>query len=128
MLASLVHALKAKTYDTNDKNRRIAPRREVDQCVGMIDGKNYPVENWSDTGVLFAGNDKLFSIGEAKAIDLKFKLSEKIVTVSHRGKVVRKANNKFAVHFEPLTRDIANKFQQIVDDFVAQEFADSQMV
>ena len=127
MLTSLVRAIKTKTYESEDANRRIAPRREVDQCIGMIEGKSYPVENWSDTGVLFAGNDKLFSIGEATSVDLKFKLSEKIITVSHRGKIVRKAKNKFAIQFEPLTRDIANKFQQIVDDFVTQEFADSQM-
>ncbi len=128
MFTSLARVLKTRDFENQASNRRIAPRREVDQCVGMIEGKNYPVENWSDTGILFAGNDKLFSIGEPKSIDLKFKLAEKVITVSHRGKIVRKAKNKFAIEFEPLTRDIQNKFQQIVDDFVTQEFADSQMV
>ncbi len=127
MFISLIRAVKGRSYEDQSKNRRIAPRRSVDQCVGMIGGQALPVENWSDTGVLFTGNDKLVSLGETKSFDLKFKVADRIITVSHRGKVARKAKGKFAVQFEPITREIQNKFQQVVDDFVTQEFADSQM-
>ncbi|MCB1530925.1 MAG: PilZ domain-containing protein [Rhodospirillales bacterium] len=126
MLSHIVNFMRLKITSDEDKNRRKSPRRKVDSCVGVLDGKTYPIEDWSDGGVLLTGNDKLFGMDENKSITLKFKLSERIVSVQHHGKVIRKAKDKFAIQFDPLTRKIANQFQQVVDDYIAQEFAASQ--
>lgn len=125
MLMRFLSFIGINLYDDDD-NRRSTPRRSVDNCVGMVDGQPFPIENWSDGGVLMVGNDPTIGIADAKSVILKFKLSERILSVQHRGKVVRKSNHKFAIQFDPLTREIANKFQQVVDDYVVQEFANSQ--
>ena len=57
---------------------------------------------------------------------MKFRLTGKIVDIPHRGRVVRKTRDRLAIQFEPLTRDITQKFKQVVDDFVTREFAESQ--
>ncbi len=108
--------------------KRKSPRRSAENCVSMIDGRAYPVFNWSDGGMLFQADDRLFSLGAPVDVTMKFRLSGKIVDIPHRGRIVRKARDKLAVQFEPLTREIKNKFKRVLDDLVASEFAESQMV
>jgi hypothetical protein len=48
--------------------------------------------------------------------------------VEHTGRVVRKTNGKVALEFKPLPQTISSRFQQVVDDYIAGQFASSQIV
>lgn len=112
--------------DSQDDSRRKSPRRSADNCVSVINGKAYPVHNWSDGGMLVHADDRLFSLSAPVEITMKFRLTGKIVDIPHRGRVVRKMRDRLAIQFEPINREISQKFKQVVDDFVTREFAESQ--
>ena len=120
--------LKNATSQDEQESRRKSPRRVADNCVTMIDGRAYPVYNWSDGGLMIQADDRLFSLSAPVDVTLKFRLSGKIMDIPHRGKIVRKMRDKLAIQFEPLTRDIQNKFKQVVDDYVTRQFVESQMI
>lgn len=126
MFMDLLEYMRFNSSNDDVGNMRKYPRRSVDSCVGIIDGKAYPVENWSHGGILFNSGSHHFEIGQDADITIKFKLSGKVMDVSLKAHVIRKSGEKFALEFHPLTKIITRKFQQVVDDFVAREFADSQ--
>lgn len=107
--------------------KRKSHRREADNCVSMIDGRAYPVYNWSEGGLLVQADERLFSVNAPVDVTMKFRLTGKVLDVPHRGRIVRKARDKLAIQFEPLTRDVQNKLKQVIDDLVTREFAESQM-
>ncbi len=107
--------------------KRQNPRRSDDRCVAVVNGQMYPVENWSNGGMLITADERLFSIGQKCVFTLKFKLRDDIMEVDHKSTVIRKAPGKVALQFEPLPRDAQAKFQQVVDDYVAQRFVESQI-
>ncbi|MCB1782390.1 MAG: PilZ domain-containing protein [Alphaproteobacteria bacterium] len=109
-------------------SRRNYPRRSGDACVTMLNGKIYPVENWSLGGALVSADDRLFGVNQDIDITMKFKLRGEVMDVVHKGRIIRKGTNKIALQFAPLTKKIQTAFQQVVDDYVAQRFADSQTV
>ncbi len=109
-----------------DDTRRATPRREADNCISVINGKAYPVHNWSDGGMLVQADERLFSIAAPVEVTMKFRLTGKILDIPHKGRVIRKTRDRLAIQFEPLSRDISNKFKQVVDDYVTREFAESQ--
>ncbi|MCD8566482.1 MAG: PilZ domain-containing protein [Alphaproteobacteria bacterium] len=108
-------------------SRRKATRRSSDHCVCNIEGKSYPVLNWGIGGMQITADDRLFAIGQEIEFSLKFKIRTTIVEVHHKAVVVRKSRGSVAFQFEPLTRQVRNDFQNIIDDFMASEFASSQM-
>jgi len=110
-----------------DQSRRASPRRSADNCISIINGKAYPVHNWSDGGMLVQADERMFTVAAPVEVTMKFRLSGKIVDIPHRGRVVRKTRDRLAIQFEPITRDIAQKFKQVVDDFVTREFMESQL-
>lgn len=118
-----------KKHSDNDEmpTRRRYSRRSCDHCVIMIAEKTYPVENWSLSGIKINGDDRMFTIGQELDVIMKFKLRNEILNIPHRAKVVRKVKSKIAFEFLPLTQKIRTRFQQVVDDYVAQKFADSQI-
>lgn len=126
MLSAILNKMRSTVSNDDAANRRASPRRVMDQCVGVVDGKTYPIVDWSNGGVLMTGDGKTIGLDEAKDITLKFKLSDSVVAVKHTGKIIRKTKDKFAIRFEPLTRDVAHQFQQVIDDYVTREFAGSQ--
>ena len=107
------------------KNRQHA-RRSDDRCVSIINGQMHPVENWSNGGMLIAADERLFGIDQECVFTLKFKLRDEIMEIDHKAKIVRKAPSKVALQFLPLSKPVQSKFQQVVDDYVAQRFAESQ--
>lgn len=115
--------------DTSDSiiTRRKHIRRYSDACVCEIDGKTYPVLNWSLGGIQVTADDRLFGIGQDIPVNLKFKIRSQVTEVAHAATVVRKSTGKVALQFEPLTQKTRNAFQNIIDDFMASEFADSQV-
>jgi len=126
MLTDILETLKISASNDDADSRREYERREMDSCVGIIDGKAYPIQNWSNGGVLLTGDDRHFSVDDTKTITMKFKLADKIMDITHTGKILRKARNKFVLQFTPLTQDVSRRFQHVVDDFVTQEFVNSQ--
>lgn len=126
MLSDILDTLKINASNDDFDSRRSHERREMDSCVGIIDGKAYPVQNWSEGGILLSGDDRNFTVDETKIVTMKFKLADRIMDVTHSGKILRKAKDKFVLQFAPLTQDVGRRFKQVVDDYNAQEFANSQ--
>lgn len=128
MLTDILNSLKITASNDDRDSRRSSERRKMDSCVGIIDGKAYPIQDWSDGGVLLHGDDRTFTMNEVKTITMKFKLENRIMDVTHTGRVLRKARDKFVLQFSPLTQDVNKKFKQVIDDYVTQEFTNSQQV
>ncbi len=128
MFKKILNSLRSQASNDDVDTRRSSERREVDHCVGMIDGKIYPIKNWSQGGVLLAGTDQMLGVNDTKDVVLKFKLSNRVVDVQHRGKILRKNNEQFVLQFSPLTDQVTHRFKQIVDDYITQEFMHSQQV
>lgn len=126
MLTNILDSLRINASNDDFDSRRAHERRDMDSCVGIIDGKAYPIQNWSNGGVLLTGDDRSFSVNDAKTITIKFKLADKIMDVTHSGRILRKARDKFVLQFAPLTQQVSRQFKHVVDDYVAQEFANSQ--
>lgn len=126
MLHTLLSSLKAGTSNDRDLTKRRHPRRDVDRCVVIIHGQTFPVENWSLGGLLLDADERLFGLEQDLDITVKFKLRNTILDINHKASVVRKSNGKVALQFEPLPQTIGRQFQQVVDDYVAGQFAHSQ--
>lgn len=114
------------TEDEPHFRRRQHPRRQSDRCVTVINGQMYPVENWSNGGMLIEADERLFSMDSENTFTLKFKLRDEIMEIDHKAKVIRKSPNKIGLMFTPLTKKVQTSFQRVVDDFVSQRFIDSQ--
>jgi hypothetical protein len=114
--------------DLTANSKRRHDRRGMDNCVGVIADKTYPVENWSQGGVLIYGDPRPFELNGEIEITLKFRMRDEIVTVPHRARVIRKSYDRVAFQFAPLTNAIKRAFQGVIDDFVASQFAESQLV
>jgi hypothetical protein len=126
MLTNILDKLNLSASNDDVNSKRAHERREMDSCIGVIDGKAYPIENWSNGGVLLHGDDRVFSIDDVKSITMKFKIADRVIDVNHIGRVLRKGRDKFVLQFSPLTQDVDRKFKQVVDDYVTQEFIASQ--
>ncbi len=110
----------------NVAQRRAYPRRENDKCVSVIDDHFMPIENWSMSGVLLNGDDRMYNIGDNIEMLLKYKTSKGVVEVQQSGHVVRKGNERIALEFSPLNRQAFQDFQRVIDDDAASQFAASQ--
>ena len=106
--------------------RRLYERRATDTCVGQIDNDVYPVENWSQGGLLLGGDNRYLGLGQQVDVTLKFKLQDRILDVKHPARVIRKAGDRTALQFLPLTGEARRSFTQVIDDMVASGFANSQ--
>ena len=127
MITDILNGLKIAASNDDFDSRRSHERREIDSCIAVIDGMSYPVENWSQGGILLHGDDRIFGLDDVKDITIKFKVAEKVMNVSHRGRILRKSSNKFAMQFAPLTQEIDKQFQHVLDDHMAKEFVNSQI-
>ena len=128
MLRTFLSALKSRAGNDRTSTRRRYARRACDRCVGVINGKTYPVEDWSLGGLRIAGDERLFQPGQDCEVLLKFKLRENVMDIPRKAKVVRRANHKIALEFSSLSQQTRHNFQQVVDDYVARKFADAQTV
>lgn len=126
MFSALLESVKHQPQNDQVASKRRHPRRETDKCVIMINGKMYPVINWSIGGVLVETDSRPFGVDNEIDLVLKFKLREKMVDIPHKARVVRKSKNTVAFEFLPINAQIKTNFQNVIDDFVAGQFADSQ--
>lgn len=126
MFESFVTSPVSERTNIDDQKSRQHARRSDDRCVSIINGQMHPVENWSTGGMLITADERLFGINQECVFTLKFKLRDQIMEIDHKAKVIRKAPNKIALEFLPLSKTAQTSFQKVVDDYVAQRFADSQ--
>lgn len=112
--------------DALDRSRREYARRNADKCIGIVNGQAMPVLDWSPGGLRVLGDNRAYRLGEEINVALKFHINDQLIDINHKAKVVRKASDFFAVKFAPLTNEINNTFQHIIDSFNADEFATSQ--
>lgn len=127
MLKNVLSSFTKEEAKNSPKISRQHSRRSGDKCVSLIDGKMYPIENWSAGGMLINADERLFAIDQDCTITLKFKLREEMLDVTHKGKVIRKNDGKVAINFAPPSKKVSDSFQQVVDDFVSRNFIDSQI-
>ena len=128
MFGSLFAGLKADNNNEQFSTRRRFSRRSCDSSVVIIDGQIYPVENWSMGGVAINGDTRTFGVDEIVDMTIKFKLSNTVIDLPHKARVVRKSAHRVAFEFAPLTGKIRKGLQSVVDDYVASKFAESQLV
>ena len=129
MLDQLKSSLLRYIHDSEDDDvisRRQYARREADHCICEIEGKSFPVQNWSQGGALIYGDDRTFGAGQLVNVNMKFKLRNMIIDIKHKATILRKTNGYIAMQYMPLTDLVKTKFQQVVDDCIAGEFAGSQ--
>lgn len=104
-------------------SRRADERRKVDSCVALLDGKMYPVQNWSMGGVQLAGDERLFSVGQEMEVTLKFKLRNEILETHQAAQVIRKNKNAIGLRFGPVIGQTRKDFQKVMDDSMVKEFS-----
>jgi len=126
MFSALLEAVKSTSHNDQIISKRQHPRRETDRCVALINGQIHPVKNWSIGGLLIDTDSRLFGIDNEIDIVLQFKLRERMMNITHRGKVVRKSKDTVAFEFLPISENIKKDFQTVIEDFVTGQFADSQ--
>lgn len=107
-------------------SRRIYERRSCDACVTQVEDKTYPVENWSQGGVLLSGDSRFFGLHQTYALKLRFRLHDRILDIQHPARVIRKSGEKTALQFMPLPTETRSAFQLVIDDWVCCQFANSQ--
>ena len=108
------------------EQKRRYERRECDQCVAEIDGKAYPVINWSQGGALIFMDERLLTENDRIDLTMKFHVQDRIIPISNTAHVVRKSNSRIALGFETNDDVTRQNFQQIIGDITTREFADSQ--
>jgi hypothetical protein len=126
MLTDIIETMRISASNDDVDSRRSYERREMDECVAIVNGKAYPVLNWSQGGLLLAGDTKEFSMNDILHVVIKFKIAERIMNVEHKGRVLRKGPGQLAIQFSPLTQEVDRQFQHVIDDYVARQFALSQ--
>lgn len=99
-----------------EQHRRIYQRRANDLCVSVIDGKLFPVENWSMGGLLLAGDARMFGVNQFLDLTLKFRLREQILDITQKARIVRKSEDKFALEFMDIPASVKSKLQHVIDD------------
>lgn len=126
MFNSFFNIIRAQASNDSETTRRADPRRETDRCIAFMEGRSFPIENWSMGGVLITADDRMFANDQPIDLALKFKLRNTIIDVPLQGKVVRKGQGRIALKFSPLAQMLRHRLQQVIDDQVATEFAESQ--
>lgn len=106
--------------------RRLYERRNSDACVTEVEQRAYPVENWSQGGVLLSGDSRYFGLNQTYTVKMRFRLRDRVLDVQHPARVVRKSGEKTALQFLPLPTEVRNAFQQVIDDQICGQFAGSQ--
>ena len=126
MFQQLMNSMKLTASNDDKDTRRAHERREQDHCIAVIDDVTFPIQNWSKGGILLQGDDRTFAVEDVKQVTIRFKMADRVMDVTHKGQIIRKGRDKFVIQFYPLTQNVDNQFNSVVNDYIAQEFANSQ--
>lgn len=99
--------------NVSDQRRRFA-RRDHDVCMINVDGHPYPVVDWSQGGVLFEGDTRLFESGQIVSMILRFKLNDVIEDIRVIGEIVRKNSKYVATKFYDVPEKTAESFDKVI--------------
>ncbi len=118
-------ALASATNDNTEMTRRRFPRRMTDVCVAEVDGTTYPVQDWSQCGVLFEADGRGFEAGNAVQVVMKFKLSGAVSEIPVKAVIVRSGKKKVALEFINVPKKTEKAFAKVIEDALAQREAES---
>lgn len=109
----------SKTLEEHEGySKRKYTRRICDTCASTVNGQSFPIVDWSLGGMQVSGDVRTFSLDDEVDITLKFKLSDDVLNIPHKAKIVRKSNEKLGLQFTPLTKSVRDDLQNVVDDYV----------
>ena len=109
--------------------RRRHHRQPGQGSVVIVGEKSFPLEDWSQGGVLIgANNGANLAIGDTFDFTLRFKLLHDTVSINHKGRVVRTSRQGIAAEFAPLTAAVKRELGRVMDGFYSQSFSESQAV
>ena len=119
MNEKILNALQSATNDNRETTRRRFPRRMTDTSVVTVDGTTYPVEDWSQCGVLFDADGRDFAAGDEHAAVMKFRMSDVVTEITVKARVIRTGKRKVALEFFDMPKKAANAFAKVIDDAIA---------
>jgi PilZ domain-containing protein len=121
-------ALASATNDNREATRRRFPRRMKDTCVADVNGKTYPVHDWSQSGVLFEADGRNFEAGQDCAVTMKFKLADVVTEIPVKAVVVRASKKQVALEFANMPKKVEKAFSKVIDDAIAEAGEDVETV
>lgn len=127
MFQNFFSELKAGNGNMAFSSRRKDERRVSDSCVAKVNGRTYPVQDWSMGGAKLFADERDFAINQQIEIVMKFKLRGEILITKQNGRIIRKSRNSVGVQFGPVLQQTRQDFQKVIDDHVVGEFAATQI-
>lgn len=118
--ANIHKALESATNDNKELTRRRFPRRVIDVCVAEVNGTTYPVHDWSQCGVLFEADGRIFEQGAECKVVMKFKLSDAVTEIPVQAKIVRTGKTQVALEFTNVPKKTDQAFSKVIEDAMAQ--------
>lgn len=114
-MGKITESLSNTINDNIDVQRRSFARRSTDICLVTINGKPYPVKDWSLSGILFEADSRTFEKGDKLPMIIKFDIGSEVVDVNVSGNIVRKNKHYIATHFDPLPSKTQQKLHEVID-------------
>ena len=109
------HYYNGNTVNDNSAGQRRAwPRRTMDVCMVNVDGHPYPVQDWSQGGVLFECDTRPYQVGQTISMILRFKVGQAIEDVKIIGQVVRKNAHSIAAQFKQVPQNAVQSFEKVI--------------
>lgn len=105
--------------DNTTVQRRRFPRRAHDVCMVNVDGKPYPVIDWSPCGVLFETDTRPFAEGQTVNMILRFKTPQGVEDAKVTGEIVRKNARTVATQFVDTPQPSIKSFEKVIQQSVA---------
>lgn len=100
----------------NPDSQRAHDRRTDDICICNINGRDYPVKNWSFGGMYLDTDGRLFCTQQNVYFTLKFRIGHRILNISHRAVIVRKNEYGLALQFDAPDQDILAGFEEVLQN------------
>jgi hypothetical protein len=86
--------------------KRKAARREISASSVRIDSRDYPLVNWSATGVLIGGHTDHLAKGQRFKMHVEIKDGAEAMSFGCEAMVVRKQGDKIAAQFVMIDKSI----------------------
>jgi hypothetical protein len=115
MNEKVLKSLQSAINDNKEATRRRFPRRMQDICIAQVDGTNYPVHDWSQCGVLFEADGRVFEKDAECDVVMKFKIKDVVTEIPVKAKVIRASKVNVALEFMDLPKKIQNAFSKVIE-------------
>ena len=113
------------TSDFNREDGRKHSRLTDEFASILINGHEYPIQDWSRGGLYFKGIANDLSVGDHLNFTLRFELPHQTVTMAHSGRILRRHIDGFALEFDGHTAQSRQNIARIMDGVLSRSFADS---